>query len=169
MIRFSYVAIQLTQPYLLKGSPSSLAQMCLLCPKCRACICVGLLLDPVLHSTALVANTTLAALLQCCNKSSYLTSQKSKEWLPFGGQSVRVQRGLLFVVQSISCVQLFATPWTAARQASLSITNSWSSLKLISFVSMPPNHLFFCCPLLLLLSIIPSIRVFSNNQALCIK
>ena len=74
MIRFSYVAIQLTQPYLLKGSPSSVAQMRLLCPKCRACICVGLLLDPVLHSTALVANTTLAALLQCCNKSSYLTS-----------------------------------------------------------------------------------------------
>ena len=62
-----------------------------------------------------------------------------------------------------------ATPWTAARQASLSITNSWSLLKLISIVSvMPSSHLILCCPLLLLLSIFPSVRVFSNESVLCI-
>ena len=66
-------------------------------------------------------------------------------------------------VQSLSCVQLFATPRTAARQASLSITNSRSSPKLMSIESvMPSKHLFLCHPLLLLPSIFPSIRVFSN-------
>ena len=66
-------------------------------------------------------------------------------------------------VQSLSCVQLFATPRTAARQASLSITNSRSSPKLMSIESvMPSNHLILCHPLLLLPSIFPSIRVFSN-------
>ena len=68
-------------------------------------------------------------------------------------------------VQSLSCVQLFATPWTAARQASLSITNSWSLLKLMSIESvMPSNHLTLCHLLLLPLSIFPSIRVFSNES-----
>ena len=72
--------------------------------------------------------------------------------------------------QSLSCVQLFATPWTAARQASLSITNSQSPPKPMSIVSvMPSNHLILCHPLLLLLSIFPSIRVFSNESALRIK
>ena len=72
-------------------------------------------------------------------------------------------------VQSLSCVRLFATPWTAACQAFLSITKSQSLLKLISIeLVMPSNHLILCCPLLLL-SIFPSIRVFSNESALCIK
>ena len=67
-------------------------------------------------------------------------------------------------------VQLFVTPWTAARQASLSITDSWSLLKLMSIESvMPSNHLILCRPLLLLPSIFPSIRVFSNESALCIR
>ena len=71
-------------------------------------------------------------------------------------------------VQSHSCVRLFATPWTAARQASLSITNSWSSLKLTSIeLVMPSNHLILCHPLLLPPLIFPSIRVFSNESALC--
>ena len=71
-------------------------------------------------------------------------------------------------VQLLSCVQLFATPWTAASQASLSITNSQSLLKLMSIESvMPSNHL--CRPLLLLPSIFPSIRVFSNESVLCIR
>ena len=62
------------------------------------------------------------------------------------------------------------TPWTAVRQASLSITNSWSLLKLMSMESvMPPNHLILCHPLLLLPSIFPSIRVFSNESALHIR
>ena len=72
-------------------------------------------------------------------------------------------------VQSLSRVRLFATPWTAARQASLSITNSQSLLKLMSIVSvMPSNHLILCHPLLLP-SIFPSIRVFSNESALHIR
>ena len=65
------------------------------------------------------------------------------------------------------CVWLFATPWTVACQASLSITNSWSPPKPISIESViPSNHLILCCPLLLLPSIFPSIRVFSNESAL---
>ena len=73
-------------------------------------------------------------------------------------------------VQSLSCVWLFATPWTTACQVSLSITNSQSSLKLMSIeLVMPSNHLILCRPLLLLLSIFPSIRVFSNESALCIR
>ena len=73
-------------------------------------------------------------------------------------------------VQSLSHIQLFATPRTAALQAALSITNSWSSPKPMSIESvMPSNHLILCCPLLLLPSIFPSIRVFSNESALCIR
>ena len=73
-------------------------------------------------------------------------------------------------VQSLSCVRLFETPWTAAHQASLSITNSWSSPKLMSTESvMPSNHLILCCPLLLLPSIFPNIKVFSNESALRIR
>ena len=68
-------------------------------------------------------------------------------------------------VQSLSPVQLFVTPWTTACRASLSITNSWSLLKLMSIESeMPSNHLILCCPLLLLPSIFPSIKVFSNES-----
>ena len=70
-------------------------------------------------------------------------------------------------VQLLSRVWLFATPWIAARQASLSITNSWSLLKLMSIeLVIPFNHLLLCHPLLLLPSIFPSIRVFSNESAL---
>ena len=73
-------------------------------------------------------------------------------------------------VQSLSCVRLFVNPWTAAHQASLSITNSWSLFKHMSIeLVMPSNHLILCCPLLLLPSIIPSIRVFSNESVLPIR
>ena len=73
-------------------------------------------------------------------------------------------------VQLLSRVRLFETPWTAARQASLSITNSWSFLKLMSIeLVMPSNHLILCRPLLLLPSILHSIRVFSNKSVLCIR
>ena len=73
-------------------------------------------------------------------------------------------------VQLLSRVQLFVTPWIAARQASLSITNSRSPPKPMSIESvMPSNHLILCCPLLLLTSIFPSIRVFSNESILCIR
>ena len=73
-------------------------------------------------------------------------------------------------LQSLSPIRLFATPWTAACQASLSITNSLSSPKAISIEPvMPSSHLILCCPLLLLSSIFPSIRVFSNKSALHIR
>ena len=73
-------------------------------------------------------------------------------------------------VQSLSCVWLFATPWTTTHQASLSITNSQSPSKPMSIVSvMPSNHLILCHALLLLPSVFPSIRVFSNESALCIR
>ena len=75
-----------------------------------------------------------------------------------------------FSVQSLSRVWLFATPWTAAHRTSLSITNSQSSLKLMSIESvMPSNHLILCCPLLLLPSTFLSIRVFSNESVLHIR
>ena len=73
-------------------------------------------------------------------------------------------------VQLLSCVRLFAPTWTAACQASLSITNSQSLPKLMFIESvMPSNHFILCCPLLLLPSIFPSIRVFSNESALRIR
>ena len=73
-------------------------------------------------------------------------------------------------VQSLSRVRLLATPWMAAHQASLSITNSRSLFKLMSIESvMPSNHLILCCPLLLPPSIFPSIRVFSNDSVVGIR
>ena len=73
-------------------------------------------------------------------------------------------------LQLLSCVQLFVTPWTAACQVSLCITNSWSSVKLMSIESViPSNHLNLCHPLLLLPSIFPIIRVFSDKSVLCIR
>ena len=74
------------------------------------------------------------------------------------------------LVQSLSRVRLFATPWTSVCLASLSITNCWSLLKLMSIESvMPSSHLILCRPLLLPPSIFPSIRVFSNESVLCIR
>ena len=85
-------------------------------------------------------------------------------WWQRGGW---VAEQFVVVAQSLSHVQLFATPWTAARQAFLSITNSWSLLKLMSIeLVMPSNHLILHRPLLLLPSIFPSIRVFSNESVL---
>ena len=80
------------------------------------------------------------------------------------------QQGSVQFSQSLSCVRLFATPWTAACQASLSITNFQSLLKLMPIeLVMLSNHLIFCHPLLLLPLIFPSIRVFSSESVLCIK
>ena len=80
------------------------------------------------------------------------------------------QDKMFISVQSFSCVWIFVTPWTAAWQASLSITNSQSLLKLMSIGSvMPSNHLILCHPILLLPSIFPSIRVFANESALHIR
>ena len=74
------------------------------------------------------------------------------------------------LVQSLNSVQLFATPWTETHQSSQSITNFWSFLKLTSIESVvPSNHLILCHPLLLLPSICPSIRVFSNDSVFLIR
>ena len=79
-------------------------------------------------------------------------------------QLVETNNKTLSSVQLLSCVQLCATPWTAARQASLSVTNFRSLLKLMFIeLVMPSNHLILCHPLLLLPSIFPCIRVFSNE------
>ena len=80
------------------------------------------------------------------------------------------RREVVGVSQLLSCVRLFATPWTAACQATLSFTIFWSLHKRMSIESaMPSNHLILCHLLLLLPSIFPSIRVFSNQLALCIR
>ena len=82
---------------------------------------------------------------------------------------MKIKQGLVQSVQLLHHVRLLVTPWTAAHQASLSITNSRSLLKLVSLESgMPSNHLILCRPLLLP-SIFPNIRVFSNESALCIR
>ena len=95
-----------------------------------------------------------------------------RKWLPtpaFLSGDLRGQRSLSSA-QSLSRVRLFATPWTVACQASLSITSIWSLLKLMSIESvMPSNHLILCRPLLLLPSVFPGIRVFSNESVLCIR
>ena len=94
---------------------------------------------------------------RCQTPSAQLACSESSAWV-------------VAVVQSLSCLQLFATPWTAACQASLSVTNSQSLLKLMSLKSvMPSNHLLIWRPLLLLPSIFPRIRVFSNESALHIR
>ena len=79
--------------------------------------------------------------------------------------SIALPSSFFSSVQSLSFVQLFVTPWTAACQASLSITNSQNLLKFMSIKSvMPSNHLILCCPLTLLSSVFPSIKVFSNES-----
>ena len=88
--------------------------------------------------------------------------------MPFLGLVDRLL--FLVVVQLLSRIRLFVTPWTAACQASLFFTVSQSLLKLMSIESvMPSNHIILCCPLLLLPSIFPSSRVFSSESALCIR
>ena len=90
--------------------------------------------------------------------------------IALGGTHTHTHTHVYIIVQQLSRVWLYATPWTAACQASLSITNPQSLLKLMSIKSvMPSNHLILCCPLLLLPSIFPSIRVFSNQLALHIR
>ena len=91
-------------------------------------------------------------------------------YLDFATIVLGLPRWYFSLVQSLSHVRLFLTPWTAALQASLSITSSRSLLKLMSTESvMPSNHLILCRPLLLLPSIFPSIRVFSNESVLRIR
>jgi len=108
--------------------------------------------------------------LECCLASLHCSWSGT---LPGGHEVPRRGQGPgnhLSSVQSFSGVQLFMTPWTAAHQASLFITNSWSLLKIMSIESvMLSNHLILCRPLLLLPSVFPSIRVFSKESVLCIR
>ena len=91
-------------------------------------------------------------------------------WRRFKLERLRMWVVTIIVVQSLGCVQLFVTPWTAASQASLSFTISQSLLKLMFIVSMIPfDHLILCCPLLHLPSIFTSIRIFSSELALHIR
>ena len=93
--------------------------------------------------------------------------KKAKPWIINAFELWWSFNNMLCWVQSLSHVQLFVTPWTAARQASLSITNSWSLRKPVPVKSvMPSNHLILCHPLLLLPSIFPSIRFFSHESVL---
>ena len=101
---------------------------------------------------------TMDMTVTCLNSFNHFSLSQPFWWLQFSS------------VQSLSRVQLFATPWTIARQASLSTTNSWSLLKLMSIESvMLSNHLILCCPLLLMPSIFPVITVFSSESALRIR
>ena len=114
---------------------------------------------PKLQCVQFYINSVLEYLLflKSSNRTFSFGSYASKAFLTFQFSSV----------QSLSRVRLFATPWIAACQASLSITNSWSSLKLMSIESvMPSSHLILCRPLLLLPPVPPSIRVFSNESTL---
>ena len=114
--------------------------------------------------------------LQLNNKKTIQLKYRHRNWrdiFPKKTVSEKCSKSLVISsvqFSSVSHVRLFAIPWTAARQASLSITNSRSPPKPMSIESMmPSNHLILCRPLLLLPSIFPSIRVFSNESALCIR
>ena len=126
---------------------------------------------PVLREEGFVEQKPKSFLLYCMDKYFYhiaLMSRKSSSHLCLYLYPLR--KAFAIVVQALSHARLFATPWTAGCQASLSITNSWSLLKLMSTESvMPSNHLILCCHLLLLPSIFPSIRVFSNESVLHIR
>ena len=101
---------------------------------------------------------------------SFVTIPYRVEAQSFYYKSCSLHIWLISSVQLLSHVRLFATPWTASQQASLSITNSRSLLKLMSIESMmPSNHLILCFPFLLPPSIFPSIRVISNESVLCIR
>ena len=117
-----------------------------------------LLAESMKYATSLAFKVTVVCI--ACPRRSHTNSGSPTLLLMAPFQSV----------QPLSCAPLLVTPWPAARQASLSITNSRSLLKLMSIKSlMPFNHLILCCPLLLLPSIFPSIRIFSNESVLCIR
>jgi len=136
------------------------------------------LMSPALAGEFFTASTTWEALFymlyqecKCVNPISQFISLSS---FSLGVHTldlcIYISKGIFSSVQSLSRVWLFAAPWIAARQASLSITNSQSSLRLTSIESMmPSSHLILCRPLLLLPSIPPSIRVFSNESTLCMR
>ena len=127
------------------------------------------------HGTSSGSNTAVSQKVNCSAGSTWWGRSRAccRPWLPLlsPASSLPPITFLSFSsVQSLSHVRLFVTPWTVACQASLPITNSWSLLRLRSIKSMmPSNHLILCRSLLLLPSVFPSIRVFSNESALHIR
>ena len=106
----------------------------------------------------------------CCERHPLLCYSKILLWRLVLTDKLISEFKAISSVHSLSRVWHFATAWTVAQQASLSINNSWSLLKLMSIESvMPSNHLILCCPLLLLPSIFPSIRVFPNESVIHIS
>ena len=133
-------------------------------PSNHIILCRPLLLPPSIFPSIRVFSSELAVRIRWPKSWSFSFS------LLYGLTLTSVHDYQLSAVQSLSHVRLFAIPWTAARQASLSITNSRSVLKLMSIESvMPSNHLILCRPLVLPPSIFPSIRVFSNESVLCLR
>ena len=119
---------------------------------------------------AKLKNSAVATGLEKVRSYSILKKGNAKECSNYCTIALISHASQFSSVQSLSCVQLFAPPWTAACQASLFVTNSQSLLNLMSIESvMPSNHLVFCHPLLLLPSIFASIRVFSNESVLHIR
>ena len=131
------------------------------------CVCVCVCVCAVLFLVG-QSSLTLCYPMDCSLPGSSVHGILQARVLEWG--AIAFSHCYLIVIQSLSCVRLFATPWTAAYQASLSITNSRNLLKLMSIESvMPFNHLILCRPLLFLPSIFPSIRVFSSESALRIR
>ena len=139
-----------------------------LCIMTRKCIWI-LWVWKCYHSTLQTRFWDLKSLVEVIDSSRRARAGSKQQWKRYHIMNLTSPnlRGGLGSVQPLSRVRVFVTPWNAARQASLSITNSWNLLKLMSIASeMPSNHLILCQPLLLLLSIPPSIRVFSNESVL---
>ena len=120
--------------------------------------------------TSSLLRLRLHVFYEMCLSSFFPLYCLSQQWLHSHSLSLHKNLNLIIYISSVhllSHVQLFGTPWTAAHEASLSITNSWSLPKLMSIESViPSNHLILCRPFLLLPSIFPSIRVFSNESVL---
>ena len=132
----------------------------------RGCRAVGTLMG-MQNGTAILEDKECVVSWKTKHTLTIWSSSCTPWYFPKGAENMSTQRFahrcLWFIVQSLSCAQLFVTPWTAAHQASLSFTISWSFLKLMSIeLMMPSNHLILCPPPLLP-SIFPSIRVFSTQ------
>ena len=126
--------------------------------------------DKSLHESNVTEMESFSSSLYCFNEHISWPLFLREACLTFGLDQIPTVDALASSVQSLSHVRLFATPWTAVHQASLSITNSQNLLKLMFVESvMPSNHLILYCSLLFLPSIIPSIRVFSSESVLCIR
>ena len=164
-------ACQASLSFTLSQSLLKLMSSELMMPSDHFILCHRLLLLPSISPSIRVFSNELALHITSPKYWSFSFSiSPSNEYLGLISLRIDLFSVQFGSVQLLSCVRLFVTPWTEAHQASLSIINSRSLLKLMSIeLVMPSNLLILCRPLLLLPSIFPSIRVFSNELALCIK